>query len=100
MKKIISTLLLATSVSQIALSQVSSSIQVELTDSTEGQVTRVGVEIKVDPRRSALIESIRQLELPEQYATPQQREDRIKAVLDQLRIQDLLGQEGDRKSVV
>lgn len=91
MKKLITTLLLASSVSQITAAQTADVLQITL---PQGSDSRFEASVAVDPNRANLVTSLRQLELPERFANQQQSNDYIKNVLDQLRIQDLPGQEG------
>ena len=94
MKKLITTLLLATTVSQISAAQSADVLQIPISGGGNRVEVTTQVTIAVDPNRSALVNSLRQLELPERFANQQESRDYIKHVLDQLRIQDLPGQEG------
>lgn len=98
MKKFISTLLIATSVSQISAAQTAQptaetkdSVEITLTGTVDEAVAPAG-----DTSPAALVRSLRSFELPMkgQFATQDQGRDYMKSVLDQLRIQDLPGTEG------
>ncbi len=94
MKKFISTLILATTVSQISLAQFQELLQIPLSgETTQAAPSEISLSVRTAGPVNLAI-SLRQLELPEQFASRQESNDYMKNVLDQLRIQDLPGQEG------